>query len=81
MTILCIIPLIKDWEKPGDLNKSSITAAPDTRPWVHRDTLTTYQGQAEKGAGPEEYCSGVNFRRNACVICLKDSVNLDMVAN
>lgn len=55
MTILCIIPLIKDWEKPGDLNKSSITAAPDTRPQVHWDALTTYQGQAEKEAGPEEY--------------------------
>lgn len=66
MTILCIILLIKDWEKPGDLNKSSITAAPDTRPRVHRDALTTYRGQAEKGAGPKEYCSGVSFKRNAC---------------
>ncbi len=83
MTILCIIPLIKDWEKPGDLNKSSITAAPDTRPQVHRDALTTYQGQAEKEAGPEEYWSGVSFWRNAWDILgntLERQCGFDMVA-
>jgi len=83
MTILCIIPLIKDWEKPGDLNKSSITPAPDTRPWVHRDALTTYRGQEEKGAGQRNtavVCASKEMHEICCVTCLKDSVNLDMVA-